>query len=164
MDDEILDEEFSIMYEESNRVKVLDSNTFMQPIKHLKIRKPCTLEVSRPVSEAVKLMQEKEVACVLITKDSLLKGILTERDILIKAIGKDLSKMKAADIMTPDPEAFEPDDAVAFVINAMDVGGFRHIPVIDEQKHPIAVVSVKDIIGFIAEHFSQEVLNLPPKP
>jgi CBS domain-containing protein len=166
MDDEILDEEFSIMYQESERVKVLDSNTFLQPIKHLKVRKPCVLAVGRPVTEALELMQKKEVACILVTKESKLIGILTERDILTKAIGKgkDLSNMRVEDIMTPDPESFEPDDSVAFVINAMDLGGFRHIPVVDEQNHPLAVVSVKDVIGFIAEHFSQEVLNLPPRP
>ena len=166
MDDEILDEEFSIMYQEAQRVKVLDSNTFMQPVKHLKVLKPMTLNAGQPVADAVDLMQKKNVGCILITKDSKLAGILTERDILTKAIGKgkDHAKMKVDEIMTPDPESFEPDDSIAFIINAMDAGGYRHIPVVDEKKIPIAVVSVKDIIGFIAEHFSEEVLNLPPKP
>ena len=166
MEDEILDEEFSIMFQESERVKVLDSTTFMQPIKHLKVRKPLTLAVGRTVKDAIELMQTKEVACILVTKESKLVGILTERDIITKAIGKgkDFGSMKVEDLMTPNPESFQPEDKIAFVINAMDVGGFRHVPVVDEQNHPLAVVSVKDIIGFIAEHFSEELLNLPPKP
>ena len=166
MDDELLDEEFSIMFEESQRVKVLDSKTFMTPVKHLKVRKPLTINICKSVSDVVELMQKKEVGCILIVKDSMLAGIITERDILTKGIGKgkELTKMKVEDIMTPDPESFEPEDSIAVIINAMEVGGYRHIPVVDERNIPIAVVSVKDIIGFIAEHFSEEVLNLPPKP
>ena len=166
MEDEMLDEEFSIMFQESERVKVLDSTTFMQPIKHLKVRKPLTLALGRTVSDAIDLMQKKEVGCILLTKESKLAGILTERDIITKVLGKrkDFTSMKVEDIMTPNPESFQPEDKIAFVMNAMDVGGYRHVPVVDDQNRPLAVVSVKDIIGFIAEHFSEEVLNLPPKP
>ncbi len=39
MEEEQLDDEFSIMYEESARVRVLNSDTFRKPIKHLKVRK-----------------------------------------------------------------------------------------------------------------------------
>jgi hypothetical protein len=49
-------------------------------------------------------------------------------------------------------------------MNAMHVGGYRHVPVVDAGNVPLAVVSVKDIIGFIVENFPQEILNLPPKP
>jgi CBS domain-containing protein len=166
MEDEILSEEFSIMFEESQRVKVLDATLFTQPVKHLKVRKPLSLAAGSTVNDAIELLKKKEVSCLLVTKNSKLAGILTERDIVRKAIGmgKDMSKIRVEDIMTPDPESFEPDDSIAYIIHAMDAGGYRHIPVVDEQNVPIAIVSVKDIIGFIAEHFSQEVRNLPPKP
>jgi CBS domain-containing protein len=66
--------------------------------------------------------------------------------------------------MTANPEAFQPDDSIAYVLNAMSVGGYRHVPVVDEQKIPLAVISVRDIVSFIIEHFPEEVLNLPPEP
>ncbi|MBI3765857.1 MAG: CBS domain-containing protein [Ignavibacteriales bacterium] len=66
--------------------------------------------------------------------------------------------------MTANPEAFEPDDSIAFIINAMHVGSYRHVPVVDEQNQPVAIVSVRDILSFIAEHFTEEVINLPPHP
>lgn len=166
MPDENLDEEFSIMYKESDKVKVLDSNTFRKPLKNLKVPKPITLELGSPVQEALVLMQLKQFGCILITKDEKLAGILTERDIIVKALGEEteLSDMKVDDIMTPNPEAFQPQDSISYVMNAMVVGGYRHVPVVNEQNVPLAIVSVKDIIGFIVEHFSEEVLNLPPKP
>ena len=166
MEDENIDEEFSIMYKESEKVKVLDSNTFRKPLKSLKVPKPVTLDTSSSVQEALTLMQLKQFGCVLITKDEKLVGILTERDIIVKALseGSDLHEMKVDEIMTPKPESFQPDDSVAFVMNAMAVGGYRHIPVVNERGIPLAVISVKDIVSFIVEHFSEEVLNLPPKP
>jgi CBS domain-containing protein len=43
----------------------------------------------------------------------------------------------------------------------MSVGGFRHVPVVDESHHPVFVVSVSDIVEFLVEAFPREVLNLP---
>ena len=166
MEDDILDEELSIMYEDSEKIKVLDSSTFLKPIKNLKVRKPRALESGRSVQEAIDEMTQKHVSCLLITEGGALVGILTERDILKKVIGvgKGLATMTVDEIMTPNPETFQPDDSISFIINAMHVGGYRHVPIVNEQNEPIAMVSAKDIISFIAESFPEEVLNLPPHP
>ncbi|MCC7536176.1 MAG: CBS domain-containing protein, partial [Deltaproteobacteria bacterium] len=42
--------------------------------------------------------------------------------------------------------------------------GYRHIPVLDEHGKPAHIVSVRDVLGYIAEHFPQEVLNVPSEP
>lgn len=166
MDDEILDEEWSIMYEESAKTKVLDSDTFRKPVKNIKVKKPLVVEVGTMVSDAVELMQQKRRGSVLIVKGGKLAGMLTERDILMKLIGSEnaFRKVKVEDMMTRDPQAFEPEDSVAFVLNAMAVGGYRHVPIVDKGNSPIAVVSMKDIVKFIVEHFPEEVINLPPRP
>lgn len=166
MADEILDEEWSIMYEESAKVKVLDSDTFKKPVKNIKARKPVVLEIGKTGKDAVELMQQKKVSCVLVVRQGKLAGILTGRDILMKLIGsgKDFDRVRVEEIMTPDPEAFEPDDSIAFVLNAMAVGGYRHVPIVDPDNKPIAVISMRDIVNFIVEHFPEEVLNLPPRP
>jgi len=67
-------------------------------------------------------------------------------------------------VMTRDPEVFQPEDSIAHILNAMHVGGYRHVPVVDDQQRPVAVISIKDIIGFILDHFAEDILNLPPKP
>ncbi len=166
MEDEILDEELSMMYEESERTKTLDSNTFLKPVKGLKLRKPVTVDLNKSVRDALSVMQSKKFGCLLVTHGGALAGILTERDIVGKALGRerDLDAIPVKEVMTPDPVALQPDDSVAFVLNAMHVGGYRHVPIVDEKNRPLAVVSVKDVIGFIVEHFSEEILNLPPKP
>ena len=166
MNDEMLEDEWSQMYEEDAKVKkTLDSTTLQKPLKHLRVRKPITLSQKNTVTEAVELMRKKNIGCVLVTENEKLIGIFTERDVLMKVAGsKDCDKLTIAEVMTSHVEAFQPDDSLAFVLNAMHVGGYRHVPVVDEENKPIAVISVKDIIAFILEHFAEDVLNLPPSP
>ncbi len=166
MEEDYLDEEFSIMYRESGRMHVLDSSSFKRPVRNLKVRKPITIQTDRTLEDAIHLMQSKHFGCLLVTAEgSGLAGILTERDILMKALGagRDLKLMKVGEIMTPDPESVQPDDGIALVMNMMHVGGYRHVPVVDDHHVPVAVVSVKDIVAFVVENFPEEILNLPPK-
>lgn len=166
MNNEMLDDELSQMYEEESRgEKTLDSSTLHLPIKHLRGRKPLTMNPDATVVDAVDLMRKKNIGCVLLTENKKLCGIFTERDVLLKVAGtKKYASMKLSEVMTPDVEAFQADDNIAFALNAMHVGGYRHVPVVDHDGIPIAVISVKDIIAFILEHFAEDVLNLPPSP
>jgi len=166
MNDEMLDDEMSQMYEEESKArKVLDSNTLHKPIKHLRVKKPITMAPGDRISEAVELMRDRNIGCVLVTEREKLCGIFTERDILKKVIGaKNYATLRLSDVMTRTVEAFQPDDSIAYVLNAMHVGGYRHVPVVDQEGVPVAVISVKDIIAFILEHFAEDVLNLPPSP
>ncbi len=165
MNDEILDEEMSIMYTEGSQVKTLDSSTFKKPIRHIRVKRPLTLSPDRTVAEAVEMMQKNRVGCLLVVEKEKMVGIFTERDVLLKVAGKKgVESMKLREVMTPKVEGFEPDDSVAYVLNAMHVGGYRHVPVVDEKGKPVAVISIKDIVGFLIEHFSEDILNLPPAP
>jgi len=53
---------------------------------------------------------------------------------------------------------------VAFALHVMVLEGFRHIPVVDEARKPVAVVSMRDLIEYLSEFFNREILNLPPQP
>jgi len=166
MNDEIIDDELSQMYEEESKTKkTLDSSTLHKPVKHLRVRKPITLSANDMAMEAIELMRKKRIGCVLVTEREKLIGIFTERDVLMKVAGrKDISALKLSDVMTKNVDGFQQDDSIAYVLNAMHIGGYRHIPVIDEKGRPIAVISVKDIIAYILEHFAEDILNLPPSP
>ncbi|HLX13244.1 MAG TPA: CBS domain-containing protein [Bacteroidota bacterium] len=166
MSDEIIDEEMEIMNEPAKTSKPFDSHTFMRPVKDLNFPAPVMLDIEETVQDAIMFMQVKQFGCVLITEKHQLVGILTERDIIAKAIGddKDFHSQKVRDIMTPNPEAFQSDDSLGFIMKAMTVGGYRHVPIVDADNTPVGIISVRDIIAFIVEHFPEEVLNLPPKP
>ncbi len=97
-------------------------------------------------------------------KNRLLSGILTERDVLLKITGKgfDLDLATVDEFMTASPESLNPEDPLAYALNKMHVGGFRHVPIINDNQIPIGLISISDIISTIADYFSREIINLPP--
>jgi CBS domain-containing protein len=125
-----------------------------------------TLPVEASVAEAIEQMKTKRHGCVLLVQNKRLVGIFTERDILKKIIGAtfDLETTPIASVMTPTPHALWADDTIAYALNFMDLGGYRHIPIVDNMFEPVGMVSVKDIITYLVQHFADEVLNLPAHP
>jgi CBS domain-containing protein len=73
-------------------------------------------------------------------------------------------RMKISKVMTRDPEALRPGDSVAFALNKMSVGRFRHIPLVDDDHVPVGMISVRDIVDFLVELIPEQILNLPPEP
>jgi len=93
-----------------------------------------------------------------------LTGIFTERDVLTRVVGKDLDARRTplAGVMTRSPEALTARDRVAYAIHCMGVSGFRTIPLVDPEGRPIGVVTVSDVIRWLANLFPEAVLNLRP--
>ena len=65
--------------------------------------------------------------------------------------------------MVREPECLAADASIAWVLNKMSVGGFRHVPAVDEEGRPQIIVSVRDVVQFLVERFPNAILNLPPE-
>jgi CBS domain-containing protein len=146
--------------------RILDATALNEPISALQPVVPVCAELGTSVGDIVRLMQQHRIGCMLIVDHGKLVGIFTERDLLLKVIGSahDLEKTPVQEVMTSAPEAMRQIDTVAFALNKMSLGGFRHIPVVDDAGVPVGIVSVKDIVDHIAEFFGAEVQNVPPVP
>ena len=166
MNDDLFEEEMQVAKEQDSSGKILSSETFMEPLSNIDMPKALVLEDTHTIKDAIKLMQQKKIGSVVITKKGKLIGIVTERDILMKVIGvlKDWESSPITDIMTPNPEALMADDMIAFVLNNMHVGGYRHVPVIDDDHQPTHIISIKDVVSFILDHFPEEVANITSTP
>ena len=144
-----------------------DRDLIQAPLSELPVREAVVLSVQDTVTEAMRAMQREHRGCVLVTDDgtssSKLLGIFTERDVLFRIVdrGRNPATLPLAEVMTPDPEALSVRSTVAYALNKMCVGGFRHVPVVDEEHRPAFVVSVRDVVEFLVEAFPREVLNLP---
>src|SRR3989441_292100 len=126
---------------------------------------PICLSETATVHEAVQTMLARRQAGVLITDPSgRLTGIFTERDVLTRVVGKNLDARRTslAEVMTRDPEALTARDRVAYAIHCMGVAGYRTIPLVDPEGRPIGVVTVNDVIRWLANLFPEAVLNLRP--
>ncbi len=108
---------------------------------------------SDKIDKVIKIFQEQKKNCVVVYQKKKLVGILSNRDILWKVAGKykDMSKVTVDDVMTPNPEFVKADDPIAFVVNKMAMGGFRHVPVVDEAGRPLSIILIKDVLAYLAE-------------
>lgn len=137
-----------------------------QPLSILPPSEPVLIESPVSVLEAVQLMNERHIGCLLVVRADKLKGILTDRDVVARVVaaGIDPAKTAVRRVMTSSPETLRPTDSIAFALNLMSLGGYRHIPLVDKAGSPVGVVSVKDIVGYLVGFFPKSVINLPPRP
>lgn len=102
------------------------------------------------VSDAIRQMQEQNNGCLVVLDGERLVGVFTERDAVVKAAGRGLDGLTVGDVMTSDPVVLRPDDSVAVAIHKMAVGGFRHIPLMENDR-PVAVATARDLLRHL-EH------------
>ncbi len=156
--------------DDSEKTRSFSSSLLQEPLRTLPNRTPIILAAEASPTEAVRLMHAKHRGLVLITKDGTaatqLIGIFTDRDVMNRIVdrGRNPATIALSEVMTPDPDCLRPDSTIAWVLNKMAVGGFRHVPIVDEDGRPVFVVSVRDVVELLVEFFPNEVLNLPPRP
>jgi CBS domain-containing protein len=146
--------------------KALDVHSLQEPIQVLPFVPPLCVTRETSVAEAIRLMQEQHVGCILVEEAGRLVGIFTERDVLNKVAGstQDPAQTAVETVMTADPEALPVDAPISFALNLMSEGGFRHLPLVNEAHRPVGMLSVKHIVRYLADLFPEEVLNVPPRP
>jgi CBS domain-containing protein len=125
---------------------------------------PVCVEPQSTVRVVLREMQRLNRGAVLVCRDGVLAGVFTERDALrLLARGADLD-VPIEQVMSPRPVCLTPSDSVGSAITKMSQGGYRRLPVVDEQGRPIGIVKVSGILHYLVEHFPSVVYTLPPQP
>jgi CBS domain-containing protein len=118
-------------------------------MQELNVGEPDVLDASADVDQAVQVMHAKGSDCVLVVEAGRLVGIFTDRDAVLKVAGRPVTARPIADYMTRDPVVLRHDDTIAVAINKMAVGGFRHIPIVEDGV-PTGVVTARDVFRHLA--------------
>lgn len=124
----------------------------------LGLKEPLTVTPETTLAQCVAIMQQRHVGSLLVVDAAgRLSGIFTERDCLMKVVGKvrDLESATVAQYMTNNPIRERPEASLAFALNLMSNGGFRHVPIVDQDDLPIGIISVKDVV----EHIVKKMLD-----
>jgi CBS domain-containing protein len=157
-----MNSEFDDAYEDREHIR---GEILTTPIDKLVLRTPITVDAAATVVAAVDAMNTHRTGCVLVERDGKLAGIFTERDVLTKVMFRDGNRSFTVDrVMTANPETLEASATLAFALNRMSVGGYRHIPIVDKKGKPVGVLSMRDVVDFIVGLFPGSVINLPPTP
>ena len=122
-------------------------------IVKLKPRAPATIPEDATLQQAVATMADQgESSLMVVNRDGRLLGLLSERDIIQAADENPgtFAARRAADCMTTGPVTVSPDDSLARALQRMDVGGYRHLPVIADGK-PVGLISVHDLVRYLTD-------------
>lgn len=116
------------------------------------VRRVVTIDESHSALEAATLMAEEFVGSVVITSSSKITGIFTERDLMLRVVGKkrDPESVKIMDVMTKDVTIVSPKDTADYCLNLMKEYRCRHLLVFDGDEF-VGIVSLRDIVALMME-------------
>jgi CBS domain-containing protein len=94
-------------------------------------------------------MAERRVGAMLVTENGRIAGIFTERDALNKVLAGslDADRTTLQSVMVENPQTIRGDRPLEYALLMMADGGFRHVPVVDEDGSPVGMVSARDALG-----------------
>jgi CBS domain-containing protein len=131
---------------------------FSQRVKSvMEQKKLLTAAPQTTVSEAAKLMAKKNVGAIMVVENDRLVGIFTERDALVRVIakGRDVHATRLAEVMTGEPQTVDPNKTFGYALLMMHENGFRHVPVVENDKL-IGIVSSRNALDPDLEEFVAE--------
>lgn len=113
------------------------------------------------VYEALTVMSEKNIGAILIIEDTVLKGVLSERDYARKIVLKAKSSKKAFvhEIMETDVATVNPSDNLDYCMELMSSKRVRHLPVI-ENNIVIGIISISDVVKAIMDMQKETIQHL----
>jgi CBS domain-containing protein len=116
-----------------------------QSISDVMTRDPQTVEASATIADAAKLMRDNDTGAILVTDGETLTGIVTDRDIAVKAVaeGQD-SSTAVSQVFTENPATLSPDQTVDDAINLVREHNVRRVPVVEDGK-PVGIISIGDL-------------------
>ncbi|MBK5103188.1 MAG: CBS domain-containing protein [Burkholderiales bacterium] len=131
---------------------------FSQRVKTvMEQKKLLTAAPQTTVSEAAKLMAKKNVGAIMVVENERLVGIFTERDALVRVIakGRDVKATTLAEVMTGEPQTVDPNKTFGYALLMMHENGYRHVPVVENDKL-IGIVSSRNALDPDLEEFVAE--------
>ncbi|HVS12455.1 MAG TPA: CBS domain-containing protein [Thermoanaerobaculia bacterium] len=131
-----------------------DDPLLRRRVSELPIKRALTLGPEAPVAEAIRLMHQESEGCVFVEDEvGRMVGVVTERDVALRvaARGLDRERTTVSRVMTRDPFTVRLDDSFAFALHRMGVDGFRHVPVVDEERRLRGFLSIRSVLAVLAE-------------
>lgn len=114
-----------------------------------------------PVSEVAKLMKKDDVGAVPVGKNDRLFGMITDRDLALRIVadGRDSAKTRAEEVMTPGIVYCQTHETVEDAIHPMDQKKIRRLPVLNEKKRLVGMLSLGDVSHSVSRDLSGELLR-----
>lgn len=134
-------------------------------ISALGLPNPVTVPTSATVGAALEAVQKHRKGYVLIVEDGRPRGIMTQREVLMKIVARDVKyDSNVMEYASKIPVTLTGTERIARAIKVMIAEGVDIVPIVDTEGKATAVLLAIDVIHFLAEAFPEQLLNLPPQP
>jgi CBS domain-containing protein len=119
-----------------------------------------TSEVS--VQDAVQVMSGGGVGAVIVVKGSTLRGIFTERDLMLRVVaqGRDPRTTAVEEVMTMDVKTIADGASAERASAVMLEGHLRHLPVLDPEGRVLGLLSIRALLEDRLHDLSREISSL----
>ena len=135
------------------------------PISALGLQPPVTVSINASVGAALNAVQQHGQGYVLIVEDGRPRGIMSQREVLMKIVARDVKyESNVMEYVSKIPVTLTGTERISRAIKVMIAEGVDNIPIVDSNGRATGVLRAVDVIHFLAEAFPEQLLNLPPKP
>jgi CBS domain-containing protein len=126
-------------------------------ISALHPKQPITVAPTTRVCDVLRLLVEHRIGCVVVVDGEEPLGIFSERDALrkINTEAPDLAARPVREFMTPNPQTLVADAKIAFAVQRMDLGGYRHLPIVGERGELTGIISARDILRHLTDNLAR---------
>jgi CBS domain-containing protein len=117
-----------------------------QKVREVMTPSPVSLRSSEPLTEAARAMRDHGIGSVLVMDDGELRGLVTDRDIVVRAVAdeQDPASTPLSEVCSSDLTVAAPDEDADMVVARMRKMAVRRIPVLDDGV-AIGIVSIGDM-------------------
>jgi len=107
---------------------------------------PRCVDAGATLTDVAAEMRDGKVGSILVTEADTLTGIVTDRDIVVRAVaeGSDPGQTRAGDVCTSDPHTLAPDDDLGDAVRKVQSDDIRRLPVVEDGK-PVGILSLGDL-------------------
>jgi CBS domain-containing protein len=134
-------------------------------VREVMTERPRCVTLETPISEAAELMESEDVGSLPVIEDDQLAGMVTDRDIVIRAVakGKDPRGMPVREVASRELVTVYADDDLANALQKMASEQVRRLPVVDEENRLVGVLAQADValgakekaVGEVVEEISR---------
>ena len=129
---------------------------------HRKGKEVWSVDVETPVLEAIRMMAERHVGALPVTRQGALVGVVSERDYARKVIllGRSSAETPVSQIMSSPVVTVTADDGVRRCMEIMTERRIRHLPVVGPDQGMIGMISIGDLVRAVIEEQQETIEQL----
>jgi CBS domain-containing protein len=117
-----------------------------ETVREVMTSDPTTLDASSTIAEAGRAMRDGDFGAVIVTEDDSVRGIVTDRDIVVRAVagGRDPESTRLEEVVSEELETLSPDDSIDDAVAKVRAADVRRLPVV-EGGRAVGIVSLGDL-------------------